>query len=38
MPCLVFKIFQNYLSHQILRRMHRALNIDKKIINCTVYM
>jgi hypothetical protein len=25
------KIFQDFLSHQIFKRMHKALNIDKKI-------
>jgi hypothetical protein len=28
--CLVPKIFQDSPSHRIFRRMHKALNIDKK--------
>jgi len=35
-PRLVSKIFQNFSLHRILRYMYEALNIDKKIINCTV--
>jgi hypothetical protein len=30
------KILPDFPSHQIFRRMHRALNIGKKITNCTV--
>jgi hypothetical protein len=29
-PCLVFKNFQDSLSHQMLGHMYRALNIDRK--------
>jgi len=32
------KTLQNSSSHRILRHRHEVLNIDKKIINCTVYM
>jgi hypothetical protein len=31
------KKFAQYLSHQIFKRMHRILNVGKKITNCTVY-
>jgi hypothetical protein len=30
------KFFAQYLSHQIFGRMHGALNVGKKITNCTV--
>jgi hypothetical protein len=31
------KILKDFSSHQIFRRMHGALNIDKKITNYTVW-
>jgi hypothetical protein len=31
-----FKTFQDFPSHQIFERMHGALNVGKKITNCTV--
>ena len=37
-PCLVPKNFQDFLSHQILRHIHGALNIKKIKTNCTVYL
>jgi hypothetical protein len=32
------KLLQDYLLHRIFRRMHEALNIDKKITNYTVWL
>jgi hypothetical protein len=32
----ILKILQDFPSHQIFGRMHRALNVGKKITNCTV--
>jgi hypothetical protein len=35
-PFKLLKILQDSPSHRIFRRMHGALNIGKKITNCTV--
>jgi hypothetical protein len=32
----ILKILQDFPSHQILGRMHGALNVGKKMTNCTV--
>jgi hypothetical protein len=32
------KNLQDFLSHRIFRRIHGALNIDKKITNYTVWL
>jgi hypothetical protein len=37
-PCLVFKNFLFVPSHRIFGCMYGALNIDKKITNCTVWL
>jgi len=30
------KTFQDFSSHRVLRHMYGALNIDKKVTNCTL--
>jgi hypothetical protein len=35
-PFKLSKILQDSPSHRIFRRMYGALNVDKKITNCTV--
>jgi uncharacterized protein YcsI (UPF0317 family) len=34
----ILKILQDFPSYQIFRRMYGALNIGKKLTNCTVYL
>ena len=37
-PYSVSKKFHDFSSHRIFGCMHEALNINKKITNCTVYL